>query len=605
MLKAYKSMSKFLKILKPGIKLLVPVLFLLLFACNPEKKKEGLTVDFVEATIKGEPGYFRVGQTEEGQWWLITPDNEPFFHKGVCAVNRAGTAGGRRAKDGPYALVVDKKYNYQASPDSFVHTQINRLNEWGFNTLGAWTTEEFFERGMPYTEIIEFFKEGPFIVLESSKKPMPDIFDPKWIQAINAKARALCAVKRNSKDLIGYFTDNEIGFGLANDFGLDLGFENAGNFGYSLLRDLLALDEGIPARDSAWAFLKLRYSTMNSLAKAWDIDISKETDFKILNNKKVSIDTDDYSRDSKDFQIIFAEKYFRTTWETIKRYDPNHLVLGCRFGSPPDTAILMAMKPWVDVISQNNYRPELNQRIDYLYKHTGLPVLIGEFSWNPDIFKYVPLPDEPDTGYSILERVSRKGEDVLLRACSHPAAIGYTWYRWVSRNSDGERFSYGLVNLQDDVEIHVPLLTSVNPLIDPLRKKIAHDGHSFFEGLDGTLAISLEYPDPKRNHLLYLKSDNGSWLPGAYGWQMEGNNICGEFGPDSAFIEIDVDFKEWSHRGNKILDPGKGHFKIALNRNGQIIWGSFTGKYNDSEIEGKAEGYFLPDLPVINSNEQH
>jgi hypothetical protein len=37
------------------------------------------------------------------------------------------------------------------------------MKGWGFNAFGAWATEEFYDRGLPYTEILEFFKEGPFI----------------------------------------------------------------------------------------------------------------------------------------------------------------------------------------------------------------------------------------------------------------------------------------------------------------------------------------------------------------------------------------------------------------------------------------------------------
>jgi hypothetical protein len=578
------------------------VVLLLLSSCGSGGQLNQLSTDidiqFDEHSIIGRPGYFHLGKSTDGQWWFITPEGKPFFYKGVCAVNRAGTAGGRRARDGSYAQVIDEKYGYQASPDSFVNAQIFRLDDWGFNALGAWTTEEFFDRGMPYTEIVECFKEGPLLTIPGDRRPMPDIFDPAWIQAVNSKARTLCATKRTSKDLVGYFTDNEIGFGRSEDIGLDLGFVNTGRFGYSLLRGFLALEEGISARERAWAFIQDRYDDLEALSAGWGREIRSKDDLQELNDKKIPIKTPQYLRDSRDFQLLYAEHYFRTVYETIKRYDPNHLVLGCRFGAPPDTAILRVMTPWVDVISQNNYRPTLYQRIDYLYRYTGLPVLIGEFSWNPDLFKYVTLPHEPEGGYSLKERVFRRGEEVLLRACTHPATVGYTWYRWVANTSEGDRFSFGLVDRLDREEMHIPLLKEIHPKIESLRTKVAEQKDSFYHSRTGTVSITLENMRPNWNHLLNIEIADGVWSSKAFGWQMEGHDIIGVLNPEKGEIELKIEFKEWYWRGKKALDAGWGEYDVKLERQGQYLNGTFQGKYNDRKVGGLVNGYFLPELPV-------
>jgi hypothetical protein len=534
--------------------LTLPLLTLLLMVSGSlscHQAQQASKLEFLPASIKGEEGYFRVAQTTDGQWWFLDPEGEPYFYKGVCAINRAGTAGGRRAKDGSYAEVIDRKYDYQASPDSFVQAQFDRLRQWGFNGLGAWTTEEFFEQGMPYTEILEFFKEGPFLALPGEKRPMPDIFDPAWEQAINSKARTLSATKRHSRELIGYFTDNEIGFGRATDHGLDLGFANAGRFGFSLLRALLGLEEGVPGRERAWEFVWERYPDLNALSEAWGQKITNEKDLAFLNQKRIPILTEAYQADAKAFQLLYAEHYFRLTYQTIKRYDPNHLVMGCRFGAPPDTGVLRVMKPWVDVISQNNYRPTLYQRLDYLYQHTDLPILVGEFSWNPDLFKYVPLPGEPADGYSTTERVFRRGEQVLLRAATHPALVGYTWYRWVGHTTQDDNFSFGLVNREDEGEIHLPLLEKVHPLIDPLRLRMAQEGPKLQQSFTGTVVLRLENMRPNWNHVLNLEVKDGQWQVPGFGWQMVAQKASGELGAESASLQLEVEFKEWFWRGKK------------------------------------------------------
>jgi len=174
-----------MKIAKKGL-----LLILLLIALHSFTQTSAIRFD--ASTIKGSKGYFRVGKTPDGQWWFIDPDGAPFYYRGIWAVNQAGTAGGRRANPGPYAETIDKKYGYQVSPDQFVKASIEKINSLGFNALGAWATEDFFNKGIPFTEIIEFFKEGPFLPAVKGTKALPDIFNPEWLVSINRKTRAYC-----------------------------------------------------------------------------------------------------------------------------------------------------------------------------------------------------------------------------------------------------------------------------------------------------------------------------------------------------------------------------------------------------------------------------
>src|SRR5579862_2367112 len=64
--------------------------------------------DFKPETLRGTPGFFRVGQTRRGQWWLIDSRDRPFLSKGVASVNRFGRGDGRSVPVGPYATTVDK-----------------------------------------------------------------------------------------------------------------------------------------------------------------------------------------------------------------------------------------------------------------------------------------------------------------------------------------------------------------------------------------------------------------------------------------------------------------------------------------------------------------
>ncbi len=99
------------------------------------------SVEFDPKTILGQEGFFRVGQSVNGKWWFIDPDGKAFYHKGSTGLN-AGKSGGRRANLPPVSQQTAKQW-------------VGYLKAWGFNAMGAWTTPEFFDQNLPFTEIIE------------------------------------------------------------------------------------------------------------------------------------------------------------------------------------------------------------------------------------------------------------------------------------------------------------------------------------------------------------------------------------------------------------------------------------------------------------------
>ena len=81
--------------------------------------------------------------------------------------------------------------------------------------------KSFFDHDLPYTEILEFWKLGPHLpemtdadarVHGGQTQRLPDVFDPQWVAACDERARQLCVPRRDSRLLVGYFTDNEIDF---------------------------------------------------------------------------------------------------------------------------------------------------------------------------------------------------------------------------------------------------------------------------------------------------------------------------------------------------------------------------------------------------------
>jgi hypothetical protein len=71
-----------------------------------------------------------------------------------------------------------------------------------------------------------------------------------------------------------------------------------------------------------------------------------------------------------------AGQYYRVTHDAIRRYDPNHLILGDRYeaNEPLSTEIMEAARPYVDVLSFQDFREPV-EHLQYWHEQTDMPVL--------------------------------------------------------------------------------------------------------------------------------------------------------------------------------------------------------------------------------------
>ncbi len=421
--------------------------------------------DFKPDTLRGTPGFFRVGQTQGGRWWLLDALDRPFFSKGVTAINRAGTAGGRSAPRGPYFDTIDARFGTGES-GPFVEDVITRLRTWNFNTLGAWTTPEFFDRGMPYMDILDFRKISDH-AFRLGPASLPDVFDPRWIEACDRWAGDVCSPLKESRQLIGYFTDHELGWA---QFPPD--DETGAVVRPTLLQICLSLEPAFAAYHAAWEFVLAPHAgDLAALARSWAVQLPNKEALRQLTLDEQALQTPGYREDHRRFTREFARRYFSLTAAAIRRYDPHHLILGCRFTAPPGGDVLSeCVEPHVDVLSANHDRRNRSLPLDAYHEETGLPVLVGEFSWSGDDFAQHPVADEP-AGLSAMERMHRRGRALLMETCAHPSVVGYAWNRWVQGEPrSGPPFDSGLVYTNDlAAREHTDPLAAINAEIDDLR----------------------------------------------------------------------------------------------------------------------------------------
>lgn len=434
-----------------------------------------LLTDFKLESLRGKAGFVRVGQTAAGQWWLLDARGHPFFSRGVNLVSRNGGGG----PPGPYAAAVTRLHGAEDA-GIFVKSVTDRLRGWHFNTLAAWTAPEFFDRGFYYTETLEFRKLVPETTIKLGGALLPDVFDPKWIEACGVAAAEACLPRRERADFIGYFSDHELGWAQPNAEGLfaQLKPEAAGAARRerpSLLQICLSLEPSFPAYHAAWEFaLATSAGDLPALARNWEVALVNKEALRQLTQADVPLLGEGYLRDNERFSREFARRYFSTCATAIRGHDPNHLVLGCRFGGPPGSAVVAeCVYPHVDILSAGDFHDNPAPRLDAYWRANAMPVLLGDFSWSGEYFTRRVPGGEP-RGRTSVERMLAKGRRALGDVIQHPAVVGYAWHRWADRPDDGPPFGPGLVHVDDrEAREHTELLSDLNARAESLRRAAA------------------------------------------------------------------------------------------------------------------------------------
>lgn len=419
--------------------------------------------DFEPDSLRGTEGFFRVGKTRAGSWWLLDGRDRAFFCKGVAAVNRAGVAGGRRLTAGAYANAIDAKFGVN-DPAAFAEDVLARLRRWNFNALGPWAGSEFFDRGMAWIESLEFRKAGD-VEFRLGDAHLPDVFDPRWVEDCERWARTWCAPRRRSLDLIGYFSDHDLGWAQPPDDG-DPPLRP------TLLQICLSLEPSFAGYHAAWEFvLAPRQGQLSTLADDWGISLTNREALRQLTLEERPLVGPGYLRDQERFSREFARRYFGVVAAAIRRNDPNHLVLGSCYAALPGAAVLAESGwPQVDVVSIDGGQADLPARLRRWQAAAPGPLLVGDFSWAGADFTQSKEGD-PWEGLSEIERMHHRGRAALEALCAHPAAVGYVWSRWAQGDPwELPPFAHGLMYTNDHAAWeHVLPMAAINARAEALH----------------------------------------------------------------------------------------------------------------------------------------
>jgi len=360
-------------------------------------------------------GFFRVEQID-GRWWFVDPDGHLFFSVGADVITPySGTrvegretifaalppaelrpparAGTRSTQVSFYTWNLLRRFGNDW-PQKWVDFTLRRMQAWGFNTIANWSDPRLgAAQRVPYVVTLRGWG------IETGPLGMPDVFSPEWVQQVDKAAAEQCAPRRDDPWVLGYFVANEPPWPGREQLLVEMLLSGPPGATQHALKEFLAAGD-TPERRRAFVYRCF-------------------------------------------------EKFLETVNAAIRKYDPNHLNLGIRFGGrPPEEAIRAARV--FDVYSHNvyDYVPD-PALLDHVYRLTGRPIIIGEFHFGT-----------PGRGLAAGLRQTRDQQErgvayryYVENAAAHPALIGTHWFQWVDQPAtgrmDGENYNIGLVDVTD------------------------------------------------------------------------------------------------------------------------------------------------------------
>jgi hypothetical protein len=330
-------------------------------------------------------------------------------------------------------------WQHYLSPEDWANATLRRLSTWRFTTIGAWSDFAALRQSKEQTLWLT-----PVLHIGSTAgAPWWDMWDPSVIDRMESVAREQILRFRDDPRLLGYYSDNELGWWNATLWKMTL--EQGPSSGQrqrliQLLRDIYRDD---------WQ--KLQQDFEPEKAQNWDtlqqggmLYVKPGSGgFKVM----------------RRFLGLVADRYYQLVHDLIRKYDRRALILGDRYQSFYYPEVARASARWVDVASSNlnaawNDGSFLHCYLETLHHLAGKPVLVSEF--------YMAAR-ENRTGnrnnhgvFPVVDTQRQRGaalRNTLARLARTPYIVGADWFQYFDEprygREDGENFNFGLVDIND------------------------------------------------------------------------------------------------------------------------------------------------------------
>ena len=409
--------------------------------------------------------FFSMGKVQD-KWTLMDGMGHPFYSIGLDTV-RTSDATDRFGKD-EYKAVADAKYG---SADAWADAQQKRLQDWGFNTVGAFSDETLFAK-----------RDTPFMAFITTVDGDPDFWDGAWQNKAASLISETTKGYASDPHLIGYFVDNEISW-LINLSAM-----------YDPRRDVLVMGSYFHKEHGRVAlidFLRTRYNSPSDFIADFPDAKLPGKDWNTISwaDAHLGLKVTSHGKETLvAWAALMAQQYFSVISPVLRHGDPRHLNFGTKFIAGLTTrSTLEVAARYSDVISVDFYDIVLtppspqreatkdNKQPDFLtliqsllpadqlvpnsdmladwYKLTSKPILIAEFGYRA---ADSGLPNTIPPGQATLPTQTERARAITNYAnCAIDSyyIIGFHFFELIDEPAagrfDGENSNLGIVNVND------------------------------------------------------------------------------------------------------------------------------------------------------------
>ncbi len=353
---------------------------------------------------------------------------------GVCCIDQGSSKENYDPENPSYAA-----WQHYVNPGQWTGATVGRLRSWGFTTAGGWsdfgTLRGSREQKLWFTPVLHMGS--------TSGLPWWDMWDEKNVARMEEVAREHIMPVRDDPRLLGYYSDNEMGWWNAALWKSTL--EQGAKSGQR--QRLIELLLETYSRD--WQKLTTDFETQD--CSSWDE--LREKGMLYLRPGGGGI------RVMRRFLAMLAERYYQLSHDIIRKYDQRALILGDRYQSFYYPEVASACGRYVDIASTNLNAPWNDGsfprfQMETLHELTGKPILVSEI--------YLSAAENRSGNrntqgtFPVVRTQARRADsarNTIESLAPIPYVVGVDWFQYADEPThgryDGENFNFGLVDIQN------------------------------------------------------------------------------------------------------------------------------------------------------------
>lgn len=376
---------------------------------------------------------FTVTRDAKGIAWIVNPVGKRIWSFGVCVVDTGIGFADYDTKNPGYAA-----WRFYGSQPAWASGALKTLRSGGFNTVGAWSSY-----GPLLASPANDLYMTPIIHAGSSAGfPWLDMWDPALVKVADNVTHDLVASLKHDPRIIGYFSDNELGWWKPAVF------------------DWIWKQKTLNTRRHAVAVLKGHYrGSWAGFTKDFEI-VGAKSWSQLAKAGRPYLRPDCSGQPAiSNVLSMLAERYYSLCRSLVKKYAPEALYLGDRYISNYYPEVAAAAGRYCDVVS-TNLNPDFTDGsfvgyyLSNLEALTHKPLMVTEYYMCSKENRSGNANDH--SGFPVVQTLAERAagfKRTTTDLLSNPDVVGAHWFQYYDEptngRGDGENYNFGLVDIDN------------------------------------------------------------------------------------------------------------------------------------------------------------